>query len=495
MSGSLLQLRNYGAEDKYIYDPYCTECIFKTKVNRCNNFSIELIEETLNTPTNFGEQFSTDITSGPDLLSKLYLRIDLPQVNLTSTTGGYPCLGRYIDNLGEFILDYIEIEINGQTLDRQHGRFMHMFNQISIPESKRELYNRMIGNVDILCKPPNMTTSTLNYTIPSYSLRIPLSFWFCRNIGSSIPLCALNHVPVKISGKLRPFEQVFISCPNVIVNVLGKPNVRIFSECVFLSQNENARFTNSKLSYLIEQVQYNGDYHIMRTPETTVPLNFSKPIKYILFAAQKSLYTLPKTLENTSVTFSNVCNQWNNFQVTAYNAYNNNWDPNGVTNSCTNCGNTYGNLITNARFRVGGIDRTMDLSNGYYSDLVPYYYFNNAPKSNGILVYTFAIDPLNLQPSGTANFTRLNNVQLNLSLAMSVPSIFANGENNTVVPTTVSTQGYCKSENYNVSFVSPPGNSDFIDIFVYAVNYEFVTFNNGICSIGYYNIGAETSLC
>ena len=120
---------------------------------------------------------------------------------------------------------------------------------------------------------------------------------------------------------------------------------------------------------------------------------------------------------------------------------------------------------------------------------------DNAPKSNGILVYTFAIDPLKLQPSGTANFTRLNNVQLNLSLAMSVPSIFANGENNTVMPTTVSTQGYCKSENYNVSFVSPPGNSDFIDIFVYAVNYEFVTFNNGICSIGYYNIGPETSIC
>ena len=491
MSGSLLQLRNIGTEDQYLYSfDSNSNFMFKAKVTKCVTFASEIIEQTLTTPVDFSEQFSTDITSGPDLLSRIYLEFNLPSVTLNASVNSLNCIGRYVDNLAEFLVDYVQIEINGQSLDRQSGRFMNIYNSVTQDAAKKEIYNKIIGNTETFCKPFGMTVGIINYTIPSLTVRLPLQFWFCKNISNAIPLCCLRNTPVKITGKLRSFDEVFIKYPNVITTVNGKLGMKIFSECIYLGYKEQEFFTRNKVSYLIEQVQYNGDTKLpMNNIVTSVGLNFTKPVKTILVAAQKSLYTMQKTAENTMNNYYNAVNQWNNYSLCAYDNYTNNWGPN------SNNSTTYGQIINSMQMKISGTDRTMVLPNDYYSLMVPYYKFKNC--ANGILVYTFAEDPLNtVSPSGSANFTRMNNVQLQLSLNNSVLDYtVTNG--NTILPTSKLCQGYVYNNNNSNSISTQPVSNviDTINLFVYAISYDWISFENGMCSVGYFNMNTQNAVC
>ena len=477
MSGSLLQLRNFGPGDTGLFSPDDMN-LFYSKVPRCQNFAIEVIEQSLNHSSDYNETFSTDITSGPDLLSSLYLEITLPSVSVKVQQGGIPCIARYIDNLGEFLIEYIEISIAGQTIDRQHGRFMHFWNALTLSEAKRRIYNQMIGNVDILCKPPNMSQTTLNYTFPEYKLVIPLTFWFCRHLESVIPLCSLHSVPVQISGKIRNFDEIFITSPNVSTIINGKLNVRIMSECIFLGTIEQQFFLNNKLVYLIEQTQYNGDIHVLQNSTKNIPLNFSKAVKCILFAAQKSLYTRQKTLENTSGLYYNAINQWSNFGICAYNNYNNPWVFDTTTSETT-----YGNLINSAQIKIAGTDRTMDLDYNFYNKIQEFYHFLNS--KNGICAYTFALNPMLLAPSGSANFTRMNNVYLNLTLNDTILNYGTSGGNTTNPTPLPSIRGYIYNNNYSLSQYTPSSVTEYFDIYIYALSYNWLVFNNGVCTMSY----------
>ena len=48
----------------------------------------------------------------------------------------------------------------------------------------------------------------------------------------------------------------------------------------------------------------------------------------------------------------------------------------------------------------------------YFTKLQPYIYHNNIPTQNTIGVYSFCLYPKNLKPSGTCNFSMLDNVIL-----------------------------------------------------------------------------------
>ena len=70
---------------------------------------------------------------------------------------------------------------------------MEIWNELTLPSSKLNGYNEMIGKDLIATK--------------EHTLIIPLQFWFCRNIGSALPLVALQYHEVKIYLNLRSFQE------------------------------------------------------------------------------------------------------------------------------------------------------------------------------------------------------------------------------------------------------------------------------------------------
>lgn len=73
------------------------------------------------------------------------------------------------------------------------------------------------------------------------------------------------------------------------------------------------------------------------------------------------------------------------------------------------------NPVIAAKLQLNGSDRFQERDGHYFNYVQPYQHFSNTP-ADGINVYSFALKPEDHQPSGTCNFSRIDNATLNLRL-------------------------------------------------------------------------------
>jgi hypothetical protein len=76
--------------------------------------------------------------------------------------------------------------------------------------------------------------------------------------------------------------------------------------------------------------------------------------------------------------------------------------------------NCTGNPIKTAKLQLNGHDRFSTRDGNYFNYVQPYQHFAVTP-CDGINVYSFALKPIDHQPSGTCNFSRIDNTTLNLT--------------------------------------------------------------------------------
>jgi hypothetical protein len=65
------------------------------------------------------------------------------------------------------------------------------------------------------------------------------------------------------------------------------------------------------------------------------------------------------------------------------------------------------NIIIRSQLLLNGREKFQERDGNYFNYIVPYYYFNNTP-SDGVNAYTFAVKPMDINPSGTINFGMIN---------------------------------------------------------------------------------------
>lgn len=110
MGGGLMQLVAYGAQDIYLTgNPQIT--FFKVVYRRHTNFAIEAIEQTFNGTADFGRRVTTTVSRNGDLITKVYVQLDLPTVTKTGGTFAWT------RNIGNVLLKTIELEIGGQRIE------------------------------------------------------------------------------------------------------------------------------------------------------------------------------------------------------------------------------------------------------------------------------------------------------------------------------------------------------------------------------------------
>jgi hypothetical protein len=73
-----------------------------------------------------------------------------------------------------------------------------------------------------------------------------------------------------------------------------------------------------------------------------------------------------------------------------------------------------GNPVSIANVQLNGHDRFDPLDGNYFNYVQPDAHHSRTP-ADGINVYSFALHPEQHQPSGTANLSRIDNTQLNLT--------------------------------------------------------------------------------
>ena len=74
------------------------------------------------------------------------------------------------------------------------------------------------------------------------------------------------------------------------------------------------------------------------------------------------------------------------------------------------------NCVTESKLQLNGHDRFQARDGNYFNYVQPYQHFSNTP-ADGINVYSFALKPEEHQPSGSCNFSRIDNATLNVTCA------------------------------------------------------------------------------
>jgi hypothetical protein len=473
MSGGLIQLVARGHQDLFLtHDPQIT--FFKMVYRRYTNFTIEEIQQNFLHPPDFGKRVSCILSRNGDLIRKIHLVIDLPSIpQFKDENQNCDVVAKFawVRKIGYAIIKNVEIEIGGELIDRQYGDWLNIWQELFIP--RRIDLNKMIGNIRELTDFTNGKRS--------YRLFIPLQFWFNRITGLALPIVGLQYNYIKLNLELNPFDKCYITTPtntillenafvnfepyeyliqttdgitsiaqfihfdiidrvlyiqrisedsficphegnservekflitgsrsgfqaipriNAIERIYKNRTINFKNICLkhcfllveygFLDDEERLRFARARHEYLIEQVFYNGEETIDGLHQS-FKVGFTQPCKELIWVSQ---LTLAQELNETFNYTDNVV--------------------------LSEHGHPIGkNIITHETILFNSQERLSYRDSQYYNWLQPYQYHRHGPRE-GINVYSFALHPEKHQPSGTANLTRIDNVDLKISV---VPKI------------------------------------------------------------------------
>jgi len=369
MGGGLMQLVAYGAQDIYLTgNPQIT--FFKVVYRRHTNFSMEAIEQTWDgssTGTSAARCTAT-ISRNGDLVHRMYLEV---------TATGPPSLTANYDNPMACAIVDVELEIGGQKIDKHTGSWMNVWAHLTEPNPSGFTGEQAIAH--------NTFNGTLfqNTTglggahgtdTNDYKFFTPLYFWFCRNPGLALPLIALQYHEVKIILN-HNFANGFSG---------AGPTNQLWCDYIYLDTDERRRFAQVSHEYLIEQVQ---EGTISTTAGSNV-LNFNHPVKELI-------WTVVGTIGASA-----------------------GQDAAGANTAITSATATY-------QLKLNGHDRFAARDSRYFTRTQVWQYHSGAGGllpmdgsaaggrfSDGIAVYSFALKPEEHQPSGTCNFSRIDNAQL-----------------------------------------------------------------------------------
>ena len=414
-----MQLVAYGAQDIYLTgNPQIT--FFKVVYRRHTNFSMEAVKQTFNGTEDFGGSVSATISRNGDLLYRMYLEHDV-RVTAASADSENAIMANY----GSRLMKECELEIGGQKIDKHYGHWHSVYSQLtelnptgnvgggvadSFPDTKNSnstLFNYMSGNGKGFRTKTNSARVNVSNGWTSTSLEtsanghlggrffIPLYFWFCRNPGLALPLIALQYHEVKVKMTFEDKNKLFgedavadLGSGAITAGTgnatgsdgTGSPTFDLWCDYIYLDTDERRRFAQVSHEYLIEQLQYSSF-----SGETTMDINFNHPVKELIWSGQ------PTTNGQASGTLGADLDEG----TEAY------------SESLLSAGTW--------QLKLNGHDRFKERDFKYFTRTQIWEHhtgYGGSVIKDSIGVYSFALKPEEHQPSGTCNFSRIDNAQL-----------------------------------------------------------------------------------
>jgi hypothetical protein len=252
----------------------------------------------------------------------------------------------------------------------------------------------------------------------------------------------------------------------------------LYVDYIFLDTDERRKMAQNPHEYLFEQLQFTGDESV-GSSSNKIKLNFNHPCKELIWVVQpdanvdycssltsntvlyKTLgaqpfnYTdaidaLPNAIHafggpletngpNNFVTASGLFQMAGAIDTASASAAGVQWTSAGTKmapfTDVTNTGSSVSdagtfvlaenaldmhcwgeNPVVTAKLQLNGQDRFSEREGSYFDVVQPYQHHTRAPDT-GINVYSFALRPEEHQPSGTCNFSRIDNAVLQLVLS------------------------------------------------------------------------------
>ena len=513
-----MQLVAYGAQDIYLTgNPQIT--FFKVVYRRHTNFSMESIVQTFSGNENFGGEVVATISRNGDLVGRMYLEHRAKFTTVTTNDSHQIGLS---EHYGHSLIKECEIEIGGQRIDKHTSMWNRVYSDLtefnpsghfgaSVPPGTTDptgngtLYQLMTGNgyglntainganVEFgVCSADGTTESCNGFEyhngsdgggevdtaayIDTGKIFLPLNFWFCRNPGLALPLIALQYHEVKVKmtfealanlGYLSPAGDDTFDTNTVVMSeggganevVISDDSFNLWCDYIYLDTDERRRFAQVSHEYLIEQLQYSES--TISTQSPSIDLNFNHPVKELVWTMRN---------ESDGAT-GGRCQTFSN---------GGNGDPTASPASIDPMGGNF-------QLKLNGHDRFKERDSKYFTRTQVWQHhtgYGGVPTSavhNGdldvdtavsnwgvdsIAVYSFALKPEEHQPSGTCNFSRIDNAQL--------------------VGTSLTTIKLTDTDGL-VNEALSGGNADVVKLTIFAVNYNVLRIMSGMGGLAYSN--------
>jgi len=383
MAGGLMQLVAYGAQDVYLTgNPEVT--FYQAKYKRHTNFAMENIEQTLNgNPADSG-RVSVTIARNGDLVGDMYVELK------TATNATNP------EWAAERAISSVELSIGGQRIDKQYQKWWRLYTELYFDEAKKATYGKL-------------TSAGAAKTV-----FLPLLFFFNRNPGLYLPLIALQYHEVRIDFDLSGTFETH----------LDKNVFKVWANYVYLDTEERRRFAQKGHEYLIEQTQHTGVDSVDGTNGGTkqIRLSYNHPVKELIWCLAgndaESLWHFGKSATHPSLVLAPAdatAASPSHLPITAATGA-----PvivTGGTGAVSWTEESEG-AMTEFKLVLNGQDRFKAQGGKYFNQVQPFQHHTGCPFP-GVYAYSFALKPEEHQPTGTCNFSRIDNAQVTITTVAS----------------------------------------------------------------------------
>jgi len=436
--------------------------------------------------------FQFKIPRYAELLMDTYLVVTIPDIwspiheptvsdsNFENGTNNLwaPYEFKWIENLGVMMIEEILITCGSLTLQKYSGAYLAAMVERDFSAEKKELFNRMTGNIDELNNPANAFNRVNAYPSAFYTkdsagaepsirgrdLFIPINTWFTLNSGCAFPLIALQYNELNISVTLRPIQELF-QIRDVFDVVYNRPyvqpdfNQNVFQMYRFLQTPPDITMSSSKYQNKINT--WNSDIHLIST------YCFLSKEEAAQFAMEDHVYLVKDVFEYKFENITgakriqldsngmianwmfylqrndvNLRNEWSNYSNWPYSflpsdltlafdpslnylpqGYNTSVtpsiNPNGVNTGITQTGN----FVVDNRYHIletmgillDGEYRENVQTRGIY-DYIEKYTRTQSFAKEGLYCYNFCLNtsPFEYQPSGAINLSKFRTIELEL---------------------------------------------------------------------------------
>ena len=372
MSGRIQQyildgsIENKDSEEKFeTSENYLTKnpeiTFFRKSYKQHGRLAVESIRHDLTGRVEWGSTVTINLQRGKaDLLTKLYVELVVKKENASASSEGAntPPLAGYR------IIEYVELKISNEVIDRHYGKWMELWSQLTVPEDQKAAHDNLVQGY--IKNDDGDDIETPRWEKIGDRLLVPLHFWFCRNAGLALPLVALSDGAVEIIVKFVEKDDYNTNGPDIF-------HAQIFADHIFLSDAEEAKFEKFEIvrKYLIDQVQLPLATHdVVSLPLVNKTFTFAlnHPVKELIWGL---------------------------------------WDDNNKE---------WINKITSAVILIDGVKRFEERDGDYFRIVQPFQYHTSSNSLTNAYVYSFAIEPEAAeQPTGFANLSNITTVSLRLS--------------------------------------------------------------------------------
>ena len=343
-----MQLVAYGAQDIYLTGNPQIT-FFKVVYRRHTNFSMEAIEQTWNGTSNATGRCTATISRNGDLVHRMYLEINPGTVQGNLNNGGVAWINS------------VELEIGGQRIDKHSGLWMETWAELTEPNPSGVVGDSTTAAGTVFQNMSCMGGSDGDSAsmVAGEKIFVPLQFWFCRNPGLALPLIALQYHEVKVILD-HSFSTVSSDAGSQV----------LYCDYIYLDTDERRRFAQVSHEYLIEQVQEQDN-------SSSNELNFNHPVKELVWSHPNKIKDAASTACDDDIQLK--LNGHDRFAARDFRYF-------------TRV------QVWQHHSGAGGLEADGTAGTGNCDD--------------SIGVYSFALKPEEHQPSGTCNFSRIDNAQL-----------------------------------------------------------------------------------